>query len=733
MIFAFNLQWPIFMKRVVLSVFCFLLFVCSFAQFGLAWNKDGDNYTISENGSIVQVELPWLKKTTVVDGAKLIPDGKDKPLRFSDYQFSDDQQKVLLFTEPRREYHNTFSNCWVYDRKTGQLFQVAKGLKPSSLLNARFSPDGLKLAFVYENNIYTEDISSHKTTQLTKDGTDRKLNGWFDYVYSEELFCEDGIRWSPDSKQIAFWQMDLSKEKTFYLINNTDSNYSRPIPLIFSKPGEPIAEARIGIVTVDIKKIKWINVPGDPGTHYIPRMEWTPDGKSLILQQLNRSQNESKIMLCDAASGSANTIYTETDDAWIDVKGFWMFGNTDWDWTGNGNDFIWASEKDGWRHLYKITLEGKETLLTTGNYDVIRISGWDKENNWLYFIASPDNATQRYLYRTQLNGQGNSERLTPADMPGTHSYLLSPGGKWAQHNFSSHSQRNLSEWISLPDHKPLNENESIAKKRQPDPSAANIKFFTVTTADGVIMDGWMARPANFDSTKKYPLIFTVYSEPFATTVNDNYSAGKGGFFNGKMVDSGYIYISVEGRGAPAPKGRAWRKAIYRNLGWINANDQAAAAKEIVKWPFIDPDRVAVYGSSGGGSTTMQLLFRFPEIYKTGIATAGVPSHFVYNNIYQERYLGLLPENREVYTKCSPITYAKNLQGHLLIIHGTGDHNVHYAGEEMLLNELIKYNKQFVFMPYPNRTHGVFEGEGTVKHRAALATDFLKQWCPAGPR
>jgi dipeptidyl-peptidase-4 len=721
------------MLRFILLAFCCCLFLYSTAQFQLKWSKDGNSYFTNENGSIVQVELPSLKKTVLFDASKTIPAGNDKPVRFTGFELSADQQKILLFSDQHTEYHNTFSNCWVYDRGKAQLSALGKGLTASSLLNAGFSPDGTKVAFVYDNNIYTEDLSSHTIIQLTKNGNERLLNGWFDYVYSEELFCENGIRWSPDSKQIAFWQMDLSKMKTFYLLNNTDSNYSRPVPLIFSKPGEAIAAASVQVIKLDTKNIQRMNVPGDPGAHYIPGMGWTPDGKNLILQQLNRSQNESTIILCDPASGKSTIIYKETDDAWIDVKGFWMFGNMEWDWTGSGREFIWASEKDGWRHLYKITLDGKETLLTKGDYDVIRINGWDEKNNWLYFIASPVNATQRYLYRTHLNGGGNPERVTPADMSGTNSYSLSPGGKWAQHFFSSHSQRNLSEWISLPAHTPLNENESIAKKMQPDPAASNIQFFTVTTTDGITMDGWMAKPPGFDSSKKYPVVFTAYSEPFATTVNDNYGAGKGGFFNGKMVDSGYIYISVEGRGAPAPKGRAWRKAIYQNLGWINANDQAAAAKEILKWPFIDPGRVAVFGSSGGGSTTMQLLFRFPEIYTTGIATAGVPSHFVYNNIYQERYLGLLPENRETYIKCSPLTYAKNLRGHLLIIHGTGDHNVHYAGEEMLLNELIKYNKQFVFMPYPNRTHGVFEGEGTTKHRATLSTEFLKQWCPPGPR
>ena len=719
--------------RAFLSIIFLSIFMYSSAQFRLKWNKDGNSYVTNENGAIVQVELPSFKKTTLVESSKFIPAGTDKPLRFFNFEISGNGQVVLLFTDPRNEYHNTFSNCWIFDKKKDQLFRIAAGFKPSSLLNTKLSPDAGKVAFVYDDNIYTEDISTRQVTQLTKDGNERKLNGWFDYVYSEELFCEDGIRWSPDSKQIAYWQMDLSKMKTFYLINNTDSNYSKPIPIIFSKPGEPIAAARIGVVSLDTKKTQWMKVPGDADGHYIPAMDWVPAGKKLILQQLNRYQNTSNIIVCNAADGAATTIYTDKDGAWIDVKGFWNFGDMSWDWIRKENAFIWASEKDGWRHLYKITLDGKETLLTKGDYDITRISGWDETNNWLYFIASPDNATQRYLYRTPLDGKATAERVTPVNMPGSHSYSMSPGAGWAQHNYSSHVQRPLSEWISLPDNKPLDEKEGIANKIQPDPASANVKFFTVVIQDGITMDGWMATPPNFDSTKKYPVVFMVYSEPFATTVNDSYGAGKGGFFNGKMVDSGYIYMSVEGRGAPAPKGRAWRKHIYRNLGLFNANDQAAAAREILKWRFIDTTRVAVFGSSGGGSTTMQLLFRFPEIYKVGIATAGVPSHFVYNNIYQERFMGLLPENKDEYIKCSPITYTKNLQGHLLIIHGTGDHNVHYAGEEMLLNELIKYNKQFVFMPYPNRTHGVFEGEGTVKHRSTLATEFLRQWCPPGAR
>jgi dipeptidyl-peptidase 4 len=717
-----------------MRIFSLLLLLClasslTYAQ--LNWSKDGNSYVSMENGALTQTTMPSFTKVVLVKADQLAIPGNAAGSRFQRSMLSDDQQKILLYANAKRSYHNTFSSVWIYDRVTQKLSQAGKQFGESQLLNAKFSPDGSKLAYVFDNNIYVENLSTHQIQQLTKDGSDQRRNGWFDYASSEELFCTDGLRWSPDSKHIAFWQMDLSKVKVHYMINNTDSNYSKPVGLAFPKVGEPIAEAKIGVVTIDKKKIQWVSIPGDPANYYIPRMEWLTDGSRLIMQQLNRAQNESNLLLSSADFTTAKSIYKETDEAWIDLKDFWRGGGRDWDWINNGKDFLWASEKDGWRHLYRVGLDGSEQLLTRGNFDIMSISGTDEKNGWIYFIASPDTATQRYLYRSRLDGTGNAERVTPPGLPGTHSYSISPDGKWAMHNFSGYRFQPASEWLSMPAHQPINAGESIAKKLVANPAASKISFFTVTTAEGITMDGWMVKPSNFDPSQKYPLIFTVYSEPFATTVNDVSGVGRGGgFFN---VDSGYIFISVEGRGAPSPKGRAWRKAIYKNLGWINSNDQAMAAKEIMKWPFIDTSRIAVFGGSGGGSTTMHLLFRFPEIYKVGIASAGVPNQLVYNSIYEERFMGLLPANRADYIKGSAITYARNLRGHLLILHGTGDHNVHYAGEEMLLNELIKYNRQFVFMPYPNRTHGISEGEGTGAHRSTLSASFLRQYCPPGGR
>ena len=352
---------------------------------------------------------------------------------------------------------------------------------------------------------------------------------------------------------------------------------------------------------------------------------------------------------------------------------------------------------------------------------------------FVYYLASPDNATQKYLYKTKLNGKGKNELLSPISLKGSHDYSFSSNGNYAEHTFSNHFTPNSKEFISIANHKALTDKESILKNIKKLEEKPTTEFFTITTADNVEMDGWMVKPTNFDPNKKYPVVFYVYSEPARATVKDSYNTSRNSLYIGDMAEDGYIYISLDNRGTPSPKGREWRKSIYRKIGMININDQAMAAKEILNWDFIDPERVAVWGWSGGGSATLNLMFQYPEIYKTGIAIAAVANQLTYDNIYQERYMGLPKENKEDFINGSPISYAKNLEGNLLYIHGTGDDNVHYQNAELLLNELIKNNKQFQFMPYPNRTHGISEGEGTRKHLATLYTNYLKLHCPPGGR
>lgn len=725
------------------KIFCFYAILLAFsaaAQPGQSskWTKDGNGYYSAEQQAIVKFDLTTQQASVIVSKDLLTPKGSTTPLAVKSFSFTDDQKKLLIFTNTQRVWrYETRGDYWVLDLSTKALKKLGASLPESSLMFAKISPDGKKAAYVSKNNVYVEDLTTGKPKVLTStNGTKKLINGTFDWVYEEEFGCRDGFRWSPDSKTIAYWQIDANTIRDFYMINNTDSTYSFVVPVEYPKVGEAPSACKIGVVDVATAKTIWMKVPGDSRQNYIPRMEWAGNSNELILQQLNRKQNHSKLMYANARTGAVNTIYEETDEAWVDIRSRWTDDNpAGWEWLSDGKEFIWVSEKDGWRHLFRVSRDGKnETLITKGNYDVIAPEQIDEASGYVYFTASPANATQKYLYRTKLDGSGEAEKISPAIEEGTHEYQISPNGKYAFHSFSNYYTRPSTEWVSLPDHQALNPKDDISKKIDLEgKKKSNIEFFKVTTEEGVEMDGWMAKPKNFDPSKKYPIVFYVYSEPAAQTVVDRFGVGRNGLYIGDMAADGYIYISLDNRGTPAPKGRTWRKSIYRKIGIININDQAMAAKKILQWPFVDSSRVAVHGWSGGGSCTLNLMFKYPEIYKTGISVAAVANQLEYDNIYQERYMGLPQENREDFINGSPITYAKNLKGNLLYIHGTGDDNVHYQNAELLLNELIKHNRQFQFMAYPNRSHGIYEGQGTRAHLNTLFTNYLKQYCPPGAR
>ncbi|HEY8930106.1 MAG TPA: S9 family peptidase [Mucilaginibacter sp.] len=717
----------------VLFLMLMLLHPAVKAQRGhLHWTPDGNQYYRMDGGAITQIDArDNSKKTVLVTAEALTPPGKPalKPASFTS---STDGQKILLFTNTKRVWrYNTRGDYWVYDITAKTLKQVGKDRPESSLMFAKLSPDGTKVAYVSEHNIFTEDLATGAVKQLTFDGTKKLINGTFDWAYEEEFDCRDGFRWSPDSKSIAYWQIDASKTKNYLMLNTTDSIYPYVIPVEYPVAGEDPSACKIAVVDITSGKITWMDIPGDAIQHYIPRMEWTTNSNEIILEQLNRAQTESRIFTANISNGTARVIHTETDKAWIDGKSRWNGGDpVGWEWINKGKDFLWISEKDGWRHISKIDRDGKETLITKGNYDVEALDLIDEASGYIYFMASPDNATQRYLYRIKLSG-GKEERVTPLNQPGTHSYEISPNGKIALHNFSNIYTPYQSEVISLPDHKHIS-GQDIKLNMDAKNKA---EFFKVKTVDGVEMDGWMVKPTNFDPTKKYPVVFYVYSEPAGATVTDSWGTGKNGEYAGSMADDGYIYISLDNRGTPAPKGAEWRKSIYKKIGIVNIEDQAMGAKEILKWPYVDSTRVAVWGWSGGGSCTLNLMFQHPEIYKTGIAIAAVGWQLTYDNIYQERYMGVPIDeaSKQVFIQGSPITYAKNLRGNLLYVHGTGDDNVHYKNAEMLINELVKYNRQFQLMSYPNRSHGIYEGPGTSLHLRTLYTQYLKEHCPPGGR
>ncbi|GAA4442923.1 S9 family peptidase [Pontibacter saemangeumensis] len=732
-------------NRIPVLVLLLLLQLSLFSRSGAAqgngeiiWLKAGDAYAQQEEGNIIRHKLPSQEKQVILAKEKLVPAGKSEPLKVRSFSFSEDEQKLLLYTNTVKVWRlDTRGDYWVYDLQKQTLAQVGANLPVSSLMFAKFSPDGKQVAYVSGNNIYVENLQNNEVKQLTKDGITKRINGTFDWAYEEEFYCRDGFRWSPDSKAIAFWQLDANEVKDYLMINHTDSIYPVVIPVEYPVAGEAVSPYRIGVVDVATAHINWMDVPGDPKQHYVPRMEWAANSEEVIVEQLNRKQNESKLYLCDVTNGRAKQVYAEKDAAWIDILPAWdsdyRFGG--WNWLNGGREFLWASEKDGWRHLYRISRDGRnETLITKGKYDVMDITAVNEATGYIYFMASPDNATQQYLYRVRLNGKGKAERLSPETQSGTHAYNISPNTRFAYHRFSNYYTKPAAEWVALPNHKALNGNSTVAQAiAQADKAKSSLEFFEVKTSEGVEMDAWMVKPVPFDPQKKYPVVFQVYTEPAGQTVLDQYGIGQNGLYKGNMAEDGYLYVSVDNRGTPAPKGREWRKSIYRKVGLLNIHDQAMAAREILKLPYVDTSRVAVWGWSGGGSATLNLLFQHPSLYKTGISIAAVANQLTYDNIYQERYMGLPEENREDFVQGSPITHAKNLRGNLLYIHGTGDDNVHYNNAEQLINELIRHGKQFQVMPYPNRTHSISEGEGTDEHLSTLFTNYLRLHCPPGGR
>lgn len=707
-------------------------------RFGPArWLADGTGYTTLESADsgnrsrdIVKYDSETGKREVLVSAKDLTPSGASQPLDISGYSWSEDGRKLLIFTNTQRVWRqNTRGDYWVLDRMSYQLEKLGSWAEPSTLMFAKFSPDGTRVAYVVKNNIYVEALADHSVTQLTKDGTETLINGTFDWVYEEEFFLRDGFRWSPDGKRIAYWQLDTEGVKTFYLINNTDSLYPRLIPIPYPKPGETNSSCRVGVVSAQGGDTRWFDLPGDPRDHYIARMEWAANSDEIVIQRLNRRQNTNWLILGDIRTGQSRIVLTEKDEAWTEVV-------DNIRWMKNGSAFTWVSERDGWRHLYLVTRSGSDVkLLTPGNYDVIDIQAIDENGGWAYFTASPDNPTQRYLYRVPLDGSGKAVRLTPAGQPGTHRYTISPDARWAFHTVSTFDDPPQTDLISLPSHKPvrvLTENADLrnkvrALKRSP------VEFFRVPIRNSIELDAWCIKPPDFDPDKKYPLLFYVYGEPAGQTVLDRFG-GNRYLWHLMLAQQGYVVMSIDNRGTPAPRGRAWRKSIYKQIGILASEDQAAACREILKSrPYLDADRVGIWGWSGGGSMTLNMMFRHPELYRTGMAVAFVANQRFYDSIYQERYMSLPEDNPDGYNNGSPITFASKLEGNLLMVHGTGDDNVHYQNFEALVNELVRNNKVFTMMAYPNRSHGIFEGENTTLHLYGLLTRFLNHNLPPDPR
>jgi dipeptidyl-peptidase-4 len=699
------------------------------------WTPDGAAYYSYDRAEgakgpdLVRVNPETGDKTVLVRTAQLIPAGDTVPLRAQSFRFSEDGRKLLLFTNTARVWRqNTRGDYWVLDLDSGILRKLGgAAARPQTLMFAKFSPRGDRVAYVREHNLYVERVSDGQITPLTRDGSTTIINGTFDWVYEEEFDARDGFRWSPDGTRIAYWQLDASGIGVFDLLNATDSLYSFVKPVQYPKAGTTNSAVRIGVVRASGGPTRWMRVAGDPRNFYLARMEWAGNSDAIVIQHLNRLQNTLTILMGDARTGMTTPLFVDRDSAWVDVV-------DSWNWLPGGQRFLWISERDGWRHAWTISRDGKDQqLITPGDFDIAGVLRVDTTGGWLYYSASPENPTQRYLYRSRLDGGSPPERLSPLAQFGSHAYNIAPGARYAVHTFSNFATPPAAELVRLPEHqriRTLVDNEEL-KHRYGLLRKGPAKFFRVDAGNGMWLDGIAVYPADFDSTRKYPVVFMVYGEPAGQTAIDDWGANDP--WHLMLTQMGYAVITMDNRGTPSLRGRDWRKSVYRKIGVYASEDQAGAARAIGRWPWVDSTRFAVWGWSGGGSMTLNLMFRTPDVYQVGMAVAPVPDVHLYDTIYQERYMGLPQQNEEDYRASSPLTFADRLRGRLLVVHGTGDDNVHYQGTERLINALVAANKPFNMMAYPNRTHGIFEGAGTTLHLFTMLTNYLVTNLPAGGR
>jgi dipeptidyl-peptidase-4 len=687
-------------------------------RFGPArWLPDGTAYTIVERSG----DESQIARYDAASGRRSVV-AKVK-LDIDNYQWSPDGKRLLIFTNTRKVWRqNTRGDYWLLELEDGDLKKLGGNAQEATMMFAKFSPDSSRIAFVRGNNIFVQRLNDDGIIQLTRDGSETKINGTSDWVNEEELSIRDGFRWSPDGKNIAYWQFDTTGVGIFTLIDDTTANYPSTTRIPYPKAGTTNSAARIGIVSSAGGETRWMKVDGDPRNNYLTSLEWA-DSSTLAMQHLNRQQNRNDFLLADMATGTVKRVFRDESKTWVDTQSQTI-------WVNDGKAFLWLSERDGWRHIYRIPRAGGDAkLITQFDADVTRMVGADSTN--VYFLASPSNATQRYLYRAALDGTTAPEIVTPTNQPGTHSYEIAPGGKLAFHTWSAFDRVPETDVIELPSHRSLRAltNRDALKNKVAALVTPPVEFVKVDVGGGVNLDGWMLKPPSFDPSRKYPAIVHVYGEPASQTVLDSWEGGRM-LFHRALAQAGYIVVSFDNRGTPAPKGEQWRKIIYGTVGELSAKEQAAAIQKFAsEHSFIDAERIGVWGWSGGGSNTLNCMFRFPDVYKVGVAVAPVPDQKLYDTIYQERYMGVPWENSDGYSIGSPINFAGGLKGKLLIVHGSGDDNVHYQGTERLVNRLVELGKPFDMMVYPNRTHAISEGPGTAAHIYQLIARYFVEHLP----
>ena len=681
-------------------------------SFNADWMPDGSGYLKLENqpggsrNDLVSYDPQTAERNVIVSSSELEITDKDGPFQIDNYLFSPGGDKILL--EAERQY-------WMLDRKSGGI-QAVKGGRSNGI-----SHDGNRILFSKDGNLFIFDIGSEKTTKLTQDAVPGSVS------YGRAI-------WSPDGKRIAFVQSDQSRVQVRSALIPGDPSYPGVSERKFARVGGVITALRIGVVDAKGKNISWLPIPIPNEGHYIGQISWAGNSNELLVERHSRGRDKRELFMANVNNGQLNKIYEESDPYWV-ISSFGF--NTGVEWFNNYENFLMISENEGWRQAYVFTRDGQnKNKITPGNYDIInRVDMLDKINGYYYFNASPDNALQQYLYRVRLDGKGKAERLTPSDQPGVHTYNISPDGKWAFHTYSSATKPPVTELVSLPDHKVvrvMEDNQELRDKMDALDESPK-EFIQLDIGNGVVMDCWMIKPRDFDPTKKYPVFAYVYGEPHGQTVMDSWGHGSASFHR-VIADLGYLVISIDNQGTRCPKGAAWRRAIKGQLGPLSTEQQAAGIQELARMrPYVDISRVGTWGWSGGGSNTLNAMFRRPDVFKLGIAVAPKPQAHLYNAWFQEIYMKTPEINPDGYKLSSPINFAEGLEGQLLIIHGSGETNTHIQITEGLVDRLIELGKPFDYFVYPNRDHGIRKGPGTSLHLRSMMARYLLNNLPAGGR
>ena len=691
--------------------------------FAAAWLPDGSGYLRLETpagasgAEIASYDAASGQRTVVVAGEKLLVPGTSERLRIRGFVRAPTGNRFLLHTEIPGGEHG--SEHWLYEPELGALRPVDAGRGAGFDADA-FSPDGQRLLGSRGADLIVFDLAGGRTIPLTKDGAPDTI--------------ENGrASWSPDGKWIAYVRTDSSAVPKRAVLVPGDPTYRTFRETRYERIGGPISTLRIGVVGVEGGPTRWIELADKPGTFYLNQVSWAGNSDELLVEKLSRSRDAREFLLANHRAGAIAKAYAETDPAWVDME---PSANHGLEWIHGGQAFVIISERDGWRRAYVVSRDGSSrTPLTAAGSDLIARGQVDDKNGWFYYFAAPTNATQRYLYRACLDGTGTPERLTPPDQPGSHRYVFSPDSRWAFHTYATFDKPPVTELVQLPEHRSvrmLEDNATPAARVKP-LVARPTAFPQLDIGGGVVMDAWMIKPRDFDPTKKYPVLVYVYGEPAGQTVLDDWGSGQA-LFHRALADLGYIVVTMDNRGTPAPKGAAWRRAVWGSLGPLSTEEQAAGLKALAQLcPFVDLSRVAIWGWSGGGSNTLNAMFRKPDVYHVGIAVVPKPQPQYYNAGYQELYMRTPKDNPEGYRTCAPINYAEGLRGDLLIITGTGETNTHVEITEGLVDRLIELGKRFDYFAYPHRDHGLREGQGTEVHLRMFIIRYLIEHLPPGPR